>query len=126
MMARGNINLPWEGSRSSSMIRHRTGHGMTVIWLMLLSFLANNVLCGEGMRNSGPSNFKGVGGTGAMPSSCEHGRFGPNCEFECHGGEGGFCTDEGIVCFLGMFPLDNLQRKVENFLSAMIFCILSQ
>jgi hypothetical protein len=37
----------------------------------------------------------------ATASLCEHGRFGPKCEFECHGGEGGFCTDEGIVCFLG-------------------------
>jgi hypothetical protein len=37
----------------------------------------------------------------ATSSLCEHGRFGPKCEFECHGGEGGFCTDEGIVCFLG-------------------------
>jgi hypothetical protein len=34
-------------------------------------------------------------------SLCEHGRFGLKCEYECHGGEGGFCTDEGIVCFLG-------------------------
>jgi hypothetical protein len=35
---------------------------------------------------------------------CAHGRFGPKCEFECHESEGGFCTDEGIVCFVGKEP----------------------
>ena len=93
-----------------SIVRWRTASLVTCTWLLLLCLLTGKVFGGERSAGTEALNFMleaGVTG-GQTPgaglgSACEHGRFGASCEFKCQGGDGGFCTDEGIICFLGEF-----------------------